>query len=168
MPRKKEKQTFFKIKEKLVFVPPKKFFKRKLLGIICLFCGALIIAVSLAYFYVIPMFFPSSKSSTTEIVKKIPDFVPERILVPYLGLDFSVEENIVKTKLPLKNFVVERGEEILVLSRDSYRRYQVILVTTQESLSSSTLNVDDQQLQLILQTKVKPPKTLIIRALPLK
>lgn len=167
MPRKKEKQTFFKIKEKLVFVPPKKFFKRKLMGIVCLLCGSLILAVSLAYFYVIPRFFPATKSSTTEIIEKKTVFVPKRILVPYLGLDFSVEEDIIKAEPPLKNFVVERGEEILVLSEDSYQRFQVILVTTQNSSSSSTIKLDDQGLQLILQTKVKPPKTLIIRALPL-
>jgi len=167
MPRKKEKQTFFKIKEKLVFVPPKKFFKRKLMGIVCLFCGSLIIAVSLAYFYVIPRFFPTTRSSTIEIIEKETAFVPERILFPYLGLDFSVEEDIVKTEPPLKNFVVERGEEIFVLSGDSYKSFQVILVTTENSSSSSTLKIDDQGLQLILQTKVKPPKTLIIRALPL-
>lgn len=164
MPRKKEKKTFFKIKEKLVFVPPKKFFKRRLMGIVCLFCGSLILAVSLAYFFVIPRFFPATKSSTVEIIKKQPAFVPKRILVPYLGLDFPVEEEVVKTELPLKNFVVEKGAEILVLSNDSYQDFRVTLVTTQDSSSPSTLKLDNQGLELVLQTKIKPPKTLIIKA----
>ena len=168
MPRKKEKKTFFKIKEKLVFVPSKKFFGRKLAGIICLVCGSLILTVSLVYFYVIPKFFSAAKVNQIEIREEQSTFVPKRILLPYLGLDFPVENNVVETKLPLKNFVVEKGAEILVLSQDSYKDFQVTLVTTQDSSSSSTLRFDGQGLKLFLQTKIEPPKTLIIEAEQLK
>ena len=164
MPRKKEEKTFFKIKEKLVFIPPEKLFGRKLTGIICLVCGSLILTVSLVYFYVIPKFFPAAKGNPAAIKEEQPTFVPRRILIPYLGLDFPVENDVIETELPLKNFVVEKGTEILVLSQDSYKDFQVTQVTIQDSSSSSTLRLNDQGLKLFLQTKIEPPKTLIIEA----
>lgn len=167
MPRKKSKKTFFKIKEKLILVPTKKFVGKRFLGIICLVCGSLILTISLVYFYLIPNFF-SAKTKVVEIKEEKTPFVPERILFPYLGLDFPVKNDVLETKLPLKNFAVEKGAEILVLSQDSYKDFQVTLVTTQNSSSSSTLKLIDQGLKLVLQTKIKPPKTLIIEAELLK
>lgn len=163
MPRKKTKKTFFKIKEKLILVPPKKFVGRRFLGIICLICGSLVLAISLAYFYLIPNFFPA-KTKIVEIREEKVAFVPKRLLFPYLGFDFPVENNVIETKFPLKNIEVEKGTEILVLSQNEYRGFQVTQVTMENSSSSSTLKFTDQGLNLVLQTKVKPPKTLIIEA----
>lgn len=93
-----------------------------------------------------------------------PEFVPQRILFPYLGLDFPIENNLIEVKPPLKNFGLEKGEEILVLSQDLYRSFRVTDVTIQDSSSSSTLELKGNNLKLILQSKIKPPKTLIIEA----
>ncbi len=162
MPKKKEKKTFFKIKERLVLLPPKNFFGRKVIGIFCLIFGSLTITISFLYFYLIPNFFsPRDKPAIKE--EKL-EFAPERILIPFLGLDFSVEGNLIDAKPPLKNFEVEKGEEIVVLGKGIYKDFLVKQVLVQESSSSSKLELLDNNLKLILQTRVKPPKTLIIEA----
>ncbi len=163
MPRKKEKKTFFRIKEKLVLVPSKKLLGRKFLGIICLICGSLIIAGSVIYFYLVPNFF-SEKAKTIEVKEIKPPFLPNRILVPGLTLDFPVNNGKVEIQPPLKLGEFKKGEEIIVLSESEYRGFRVTQSKIENGSAEPVLIISGLSLKLVLPVKMTPPKILTIEA----
>lgn len=163
MPRKKEKKTFFRIKEKLVLVPTKKLLGRKFLGIICLVCGTLIVAGSAIYFYLVPNLF-SNKTKSVEVREEKPLFLPKRILVPGLTLDFPVNNGKVEIRPPLKLGEFKKGEEIIVLSESEYRGFRVTQSKIGDGSAEPILIISGLKLKLILPMKITPPKILTIEA----
>lgn len=92
MRRKKGKAFIItKVKEKLIYLPPKKFFGKKVSGVILLVLGSIIITGCLFNFYLIPIFFPKTecpKVSTPEIK---PDF-PAKLVIGRLNLEIPIEQ----------------------------------------------------------------------------
>lgn len=166
MPRPRKKRTFFKIKEKLVFVTPKKFFGKKILGIICLISGSLILTFSLVYFYLIPKLLPRFVPPQKEIVevKEAPEpFSAQRVLIPEAGIDLRIEGGSIKGEAPPKIERIE-GKEVLVLGKSSYRIYKVVLGQTQAGKASPTLVIQDGQLRLVLPLSTQRPTYISIEA----
>lgn len=166
MARRKRKKTFFKIKERLVFVAPKKFFGRKVLGVIFLVSGSLILAASLVYFYLIPYLLPRFFPPKKEIIeiKEIPEpFSAQRVLIPTIGLDLKIKEGNIEGKMPSKAEKLE-GAEILVLGKSSYRIYRVVDGNAKMGLVSPTLVVENGKLKLILPVSTKQPSFMSIEA----
>ncbi len=161
MPRKKQKKNFFKIKEKLVFITPKKFLGRKFFGVLCLVCGSLILAFTGAYFYLIPHFFPP-KTKIVEVLPKESAFVPQRILFPQLSIDLPIFNNKPFGDLPTNLSKIKAGEEVLVLSNKDYLIYKVISTNVSVGSSSAEMSLNDSKLKLILLLPGKPAKNMII------
>jgi len=90
--KRKRKKAFVitKIKPKLVEVRPKKFFGRKILGVVFLVLGSAILTSCLFYFFLIPTFFSSPIQPEAEKVYKIQ--LPIKILIPSQGIDLSIVE----------------------------------------------------------------------------
>jgi hypothetical protein len=91
--RKKKNKAFVitKVKEKLIFVPPKKFLGKKISGAILLVLGSMIVTACLFNFYILPVLF--SKASCPRVVPpEVKPSFPKRILIDRLNLDFPVEE----------------------------------------------------------------------------
>lgn len=161
MPRKKQKKTFFKIKEKLVFITPKKFLGRKFFGVLCLVCGSLILAFTGAYFYIIPHFFPP-KTKVVEIVPQEPTFIPQRILFPKLGIDLLVYKNKPGESTALILSKIKTGEEVLILSHKDYQIYKVVSTNTSVGSNSAEITILNNKLRLIFLLPGKPAKNMII------
>jgi len=161
MPRKKQNKTFFKIKEKLVFITPKKFLGRKFFGVLCLILGSLILAFTGAFFYIIPHFFPP-KTKIVEIVPEEPTFVPQRILFPKLGIDLPVYKNKPGESASLSLSKIKIGEEILILSRKDYQIYKVVSTNISVGSSSAEITILNNKLKLIFLLPGKPAKNMII------
>lgn len=90
--KRKRKKAFVitKIKPKLVEVRPKKFFGKKILGVIFLVLGSVILTSWLFYFFLIPTFFSSPAQTPAE--KVYPVQLPVKMLIPSLGIDLSIVE----------------------------------------------------------------------------
>lgn len=159
--RKKQKKTFFKIKEKLVFITPKKFLGRKFFGVLCLICGSLILALTGAFFYIIPHFFPP-KTKIVEILPEKPTFVPQRILFPKLGIDLPVYKNKPGESTALILSKIKTNEEVLVLGNKDYQIYKVVSVNISISSNSAEMTMLNNKLKLILLLPGKPAKNMII------
>lgn len=92
MKRKKSKAfVITKIKEKLVYVSPKKFMGKKISGAILLVLGSVIVTACLFNFYILPALFPKANCPEVAPPEIKPNF-PKRILISRLNLDLSVEE----------------------------------------------------------------------------
>lgn len=79
-----------KIKPKLVFIKPKKFLGKKIVGAIFLILGSVILTSSFFYFFLIPTFFKNECLQPSGSRKGIEK--PERIFIPSLNLDLPVVE----------------------------------------------------------------------------
>lgn len=163
MAKKKPRRSFFKIKEKLVLIPPKKFFGRKFLGVVCLVLGSLLLTGSVLFFYVIPVFFPA-KTKIVQIEKEKPSFLPQRILIPKQNLDLLVENGEVVFSQPLKVPEFKNGEEIIVLSQNEFQDFRITESKIDNSLGDSVLTISGSNLRLVLQIQIKPPKLITIEA----
>lgn len=163
MAKKKSRRSFFKVKEKLVLIPPKKFFGRKFLGVVCLILGSLLLTGSVLFFYVIPVFFPV-KTKIVQIEKEKPSFLPQRILIPKQNLDLLVENGEVVFSQPLKVPEFKKGEEIIVLSQNEFQDFKVTESKVENILGDSVLIISGLNFKLTLQTQVKPPKLTTIEA----
>jgi len=161
MARRKNRKSFFKIKEKLVFITPKKFLGRKFFGVLCLILGSLILAFTGAFFYVIPHFFPP-KTKIVEILPEEPSFVPQRILFPKLGIDLPVYKNKPGENLPTNLSKIKTGEEILILGNKDYRIYKVVSAKINTGSGSAEMTILISQLKLILSLPGKPAKNMVI------
>lgn len=161
--RKKSPRSFFKIKQKLVLIPPKKFLGRKLLGVFCLTLGSLILSSSAIYFYLIPALFPK-QPKVTQIVESKPQFSPERIIIPAVNLNLSIRGGNFTGKIPPVAAKVQNGNEIFVLGGGEYRIYLTVGVETRTSTASNVLVINGKSLQLVLPILARPTKDLLIRA----
>lgn len=88
-----EKEKAFvvtKVKQKLVFVPPKKFWGKKIIGAIFLILGSAILTACLFYFLIIPVFF--QKECPRVSLPEETEQTPQRIFIPRLNLELPVEE----------------------------------------------------------------------------
>jgi len=88
--RRKKAFVVTKVKQKLVFVPPKKFWGKKIIGVIFLILGSAILTACLFYFLIIPLFF--QKECPKVSLPKEAEQTPQRIFIPRLNLELSVEE----------------------------------------------------------------------------
>ncbi|PIS14623.1 hypothetical protein COT64_01685 [Candidatus Shapirobacteria bacterium CG09_land_8_20_14_0_10_39_12] len=163
MAKKKVHQSFFKVKEKLVLIPPKKYFGKKIIGVVCLVLGSLLIAGSLLFFYVIPIFFPP-KTEIVQVEKEKLVFFPQRILILKQNLDLSVENGEIIFDLPLKITEPKKGEEIIVLAQSEFQDFKITGSKTENILGDSILEISGLNLKLTLQTQIKPPKLVTIEA----
>ncbi len=162
MPRQKGKRTFLKIKEKLVFIPPKQLRGRKFLGVLCLVAGSLILAITASYFYILPRFFPA-KTKVVAIKAEKEPFIARRVLILNRNLDFTADGDKVEGEIPLAVTKISSGDEILVLSQNAYRSYRVVKVIDQPGLATAKLSLIGN-LTLILPLKTKPVRNIIIEA----
>jgi len=77
MRKRKKAFVITKIKQKLIFVTPKKFLGKKVIGISFLILGSMLLATSIFYFFLTPFLLPkkcplsSSITAEKEIIKKI-------------------------------------------------------------------------------------------------
>ena len=165
MPRGKSKKAFVKIKEKLVFIPPKKFLGRRVLGVILLIVGSLVLTFSLFYFYLAPIFFPP-KTKIVKVKEESPPFVPERVLIPALNLSYWPKEGTVEGKVTLALAQGAKGEEILLLGEKEYLRYEIVSVEAASATAAAGLNWEEGRLKLILLSQTKPAKNIILEAIP--
>lgn len=161
MPRKREKKTFLKIKEKLVFVTPKRFFGRKVVGIIFLIGGTLLLALSLIYFFLIPRLFPD-RPKIEQVLENKNTFLPRRVLIPSVNLNFLVYEGIVAESDFSEFTKVKKGDEILILGKETYKIYRLTNIETKIGSASSSLILNERSMKLVLLREVKPSKNLII------
>lgn len=93
--KRKRKKAFVitKVKPKLVFVPPKKFWGRKIAGTIFLVLGSAILTSTIFIIFLIPTFF--QKECPTNMVEIIPKEEPKILFIPKLNLELP----IVKAKI---------------------------------------------------------------------
>ena len=150
-----------KIKEKLVFVAPKRFLGRKVIGIIFLVSGTLIFAVSLIYFFLIPKLFPD-KPKTEGTTEKSVVFLPRRVLIPSVNLNFLVYEGTVEGDTFIQMYTVKIGEEILILAKDNYRIYRLTNKEIKVGSASAGLVLNDRSMKLVILSKEKQTRNLII------
>jgi len=163
MSRPKKKKAFFKIKEKLVFVSPKKFLARKIIGIIFLISGSLILAASLIYFYLLPRFFPP-KNEIIKVREGTEQFSSQRVLIPSITLDLKIGKQGLEGKMLSKVEKLTEGTEIFVLGKESYRIYKVISQQAKMGSVSPTFVIEDHQLNLILPTSGREASFMSIQA----
>jgi len=88
--RRKKAFVITKVKPKLVFVPPKKFWGKKIVGAIFLILGSAILTACLFSFLIIPVFF--QKECPRVSLPEETEQTPQRILIPRLNLDLPIEE----------------------------------------------------------------------------
>jgi len=165
VPRKKKKnqqKTFFKVREKLVLVPPRKFFGKKILGVFFLVIGSLTLSLTLLYFYVLPRIFPKADKAVE--VEQQQEFVPQRLLLPGAGLDFSIEKEALSGKFPLSQGNIQKDAEILILGEKQYYRYRVEEVGVADSTDSARLFIEDSKLKMQVPLSSQKNKLLLIRA----
>lgn len=163
MAKRKRSKTFFKIKEKLVLIPPKKFFGRKVIGVICLALGSLVLAFFSIYNYLIPRFLPNQLKDV-KVEEKFPQFMPERIIILGTGVDLKVTEGLVEGGILPSANKFKKGEEVILLSGSNYRTYKITVIESRVSSASGTLSLGDYGLRLILPVIVKPAKITVLDA----
>lgn len=166
MPRKKgrkNKKTFFKIKERLVLIPPKKFFGRKLLGIFCLFLGSVVLVGSAVYFYLMPAI-TNSRVERIEVFKQVP-FFPERLIIPAVGLDLAIVNNIIANEISA-SVKIKKNSEIIILGEKEYKCFLVTSVESRAGVVTDNflLDKDGESLEISFKLKTKPPRLLIVGA----
>jgi len=88
--RRKKAFVITKVKPKLVFVPPEKFWGKKIAGAIFLILGSAILTACLFSFLIIPVFF--QKECPRVSLPEETEQTPQRILIPRLNLDLPIEE----------------------------------------------------------------------------
>lgn len=90
--RRKRKKAFVitKVKPKLVFVPSKKFWGRKIAGALFLIFGSVILTSTFFYFFIIPVFFQKGCPPITPPLE-IMEF-PQKVSIPRLDIEIQVEE----------------------------------------------------------------------------
>lgn len=88
--RRKKAFVITKVKPKLVFLPPKKFWGKKIVGAIFLIFGSAILTACLFSFLIIPLFF-QKECPKISCSPEISEF-PEKIFIPRLNLELPVEE----------------------------------------------------------------------------
>ncbi len=153
MPLKKGKRTFLKIKEKMVFLPPKKLLGRKFLGVAFVVTGSLVLTFSLFYFWLMPKFFPQE-----------PVFAPVRVLIPSQNLDFRLGEAKIEEGAFKKLAGLKEGEVVLLLGKSTYRLYLTTRVGKKSASDSAGLTINDRSLKLILINQKNNLNRLMIEA----
>lgn len=163
---KRNKKSFFKIKEKLVIIAPKKFVGRKLIGVICLFLGSLILASSTIYFFIIPKYFSSqpNQPETEKIIEQKIPFVPNKILIPHINFSSPVINGEIIIKIPAPIVKTEKGEEIYLFNQGKYQMYLVINSQIMDGNISNKITMDNRLIELFFQLPDKKAKYLIINA----
>lgn len=160
MPKKRSRKTFLKIKEKLVFIAPKRFFGRKVLGIIFLILGTLVLAITFIYFFLFPKLFPPKLEVKQTPMVKI-EFLPRRVLFPAANLNFMVYNGLVEGGKIDQN-KMKIGEEILILGNNSYKIFRLTSINVKNGTAAAELILDEKTMKLILQTGGKPIKNVIL------
>jgi hypothetical protein len=163
MPRGKSKKAFLKIKEKLVFLPSKKFLGRRVLGVVLLVAGSLILTFSLVYFYLVPVFFPP-KTKVVTVKEKKPAFLAKRVLIPAFDLSLPVKDGLIEGSASLNIVKSAKGKEIFLLGEREYQVYRVIEAEVVPATAEAGLGWEEGQLRLILVSQTKPLKNIIIKA----
>jgi len=165
--KQKKKRTFFKIREKMVLVQPSKGLPDfRIVGIFLFILGILFLGVALGYKYLFPAKHQDKPLRVVEVpVEKIKPFIPERVLLPRLNLDYLVKTSTPEGELVPKETEVVIDDEIILLDLDGqYKKYLVSDVEVKLGTSSGDFKVDKTDLNLILPIKVKPAKELWIVA----
>jgi hypothetical protein len=165
MPRGKLAKSFLKTKEKLVFLPPKKFLGRRVLGVILLIAGSLVLTFSLFYFYLAPIFFPP-KTKIVKVKEEKPPLTPKRVLIPALGLNYWVEEGKIEGEVSLNLTKTAKGKEVLLLGEKEYLRYEIVSAEVTSATVAAGLNWEEGRLKLILVSQTKLAKNIILEAVP--
>jgi len=163
MPRGKLKKNFLKTKEKLVFLPAKKFLGRRVVGVILLIVGSLVLTFSLFYFYLAPILFPP-KTEVVKVKEEKPPLVPKQVLIPALDLSYWPEKGTTEGKVTLSLAQTAKGKEILLLGEKEYLRYEIVLAETAAATMAAGLNWEEGRLRLILLTQTNLPKNIILEA----
>lgn len=161
----RKKKTFFKVKEKLVFVPPppKKNSSLKTVGIIVAVVGIVLVIFSVAYWFLKPQVKPAETVNVVE-AEKVPVFSPKRIIFPQLNLDLKVEDSTIAGFISIKPDNFENNQEILVLSDDLYKRY--LITQSEEKLGSDAgkITINKEVIDLFLPLDKNYSKFLFIKA----
>lgn len=163
MAKRKRQKTFFKVKEKLVLVPPKKFFGRKVVGVICLALGSLVMAFYGIYYYFLPRILPGQIKDVV-VEENTLQFVANRVIILEPGVDLRIKDDLVEEAIAVSLNKFKEDQEIILFGQDSYRVYKIVKVESKVSSASGTLSLGDYGLRLILPVKVKPAKVTIIDA----
>jgi len=165
MPRSKKRakspKIFFKIKEKLILVPPKKFIGRRLIGIFCLGLGSLILAFSTIYYFILPNFFPKTVPVIPAVEEK-KEFVPKRLVIPSAGMDLLIKNNSYEGNISVLASKIALGEEIYLLGGGDYKIFKVTNLETTTATISSVFLLQDENLRIVLPLPGKQAKNLII------
>lgn len=100
--KRKRKKAFVitRVKSKLVFLPPKKFWGKKITGVFFLILGSAILTASIFLFFIIPTFVKQECFPATMPAEELD--IPKRLFIPKLDLDLPLTEaKIVEGKWPL-------------------------------------------------------------------
>ncbi len=165
MPRGKLKKNFLKTKEKLVFLPAKRFLGRRVLGVILVIVGCLVLAFSLFYFYLAPTLFPP-KTEIVEVKEEKPPLVPKQVLIPAFDLSYWPEGGTLEGRVTLSLAQTAKGKEIFLLGEKEYLRYEIVSAETSPATMAAGLNWEEGQLKLVLVNETNPPKNIILEAIP--
>lgn len=164
MSKQKKHRSFFKIKEKLVFVPsPKKFFGLKIAGIFLVLLGLVVLFLGFFYWYFSPKFFQDKPVKIIEVEKQLV-FVPQRLVFPAASLDLQINDSTVEGDLKFDSRKVNNGEEIFIFGEMLYRRFLVSEIQTELSSASANFELKEKKIELRLPLLGKPAKTLTIKA----
>lgn len=165
----RKKNTFFKVKEKLVFVPPppKKNSSLKTVGVIVAVIGIILVISSVLYWFLKTQAKPKETVKIVE-VEKVPEFYPKRIIFPQLNLDLKVENSTIAGFISIKPDNFENNQEILVLSDDLYKRY--LISQSEEKLGSDTgkITINQDVIDLFLPLNKNYSKFIFIKAEEIK
>lgn len=126
--RRKRKKVFVvtKVKPKVVFISPKKFLLKKLLGAIFLILGSSLLTSVIFYLSVIPNYIQKK----IKMEEKRLMIIPKKILIPSLNLDMPIEEAVASQSswiLPSKavafipdTFWGEEKEDLVIFGKSEY------------------------------------------------
>lgn len=162
--KEKRKRSFFKIKEKLVFVQAeKKFLGFKIAGAFLAMIGLMVLGFSLSYWYFSPRFFQDKPIKVIEIEKKMV-FEPKRLFYPAVLLDLGVKESSLEGELKFDSKKIKQDQEILLFGEKLYKKFVIFEIETKTGSASAGITLGKENLELVLPLAKKPQENLIIRA----
>lgn len=164
MPKQKKHRSFFKIKEKLVFVPsPKNFLGLKIAGAFLVFLGLVVLLLAVCYWYFSPKFFQDKPAQIIEVEKQLV-FTPQRLIFPAVSLDLQIKDSTIEGDLKFDGEKISPGDEILVFGGVLYRRFLVSQIESEPSTASGSFALKEKEIELKLPLSGKPAKILTVKA----
>lgn len=97
--KKKKSKAFIitRVKEKLIFVPQKRFSGKKIGGVFSLVIGTVVLTASFYHYYLLPIF--SARNFCPPVLPEVlPGRSPERLIVPSINLNLPIGDEKIPTE----------------------------------------------------------------------